>query len=134
MTPPMREKFASKLIWLDNKQKHPGTRDGRKHTRLIPATAHSTLTFGDGSTRGCFVIDMSVSGVAVSADLQPHIGMPLAVGACVGRVVRLLPQGFAVKFIEQQSRNDLERLVMRRRHSRSNRAAGLKTRRVVLTN
>jgi hypothetical protein len=67
---------------------------------------------------------MSVAGVAVSADLQPHIGMPLAVGACVGRVVRLLPQGFAVKFVEQQSRNHLERLVMRRRHSRSNRIAG----------
>jgi hypothetical protein len=121
MTDSMREKFASKLVWLDNKQKH-GMRDGRQHTRLIPTTAHSTLTFGDGSTRGCFVIDMSVSGVAVSADLQPHIGMPLAVGACVGRVVRLLPQGFAVKFVEQQNRNNLERLVMRRRHSRSGRA------------
>ena len=49
----------------------------------------------------------------MSADIQPKIGMPLAVGACVGRVVRLLPQGFAVKFVEQQNRNELERLVMR---------------------
>jgi hypothetical protein len=39
--------------------------------------------------------------------------MPLAVGACVGRVVRLLPHGFAVKFVEQQSRGELERLVLR---------------------
>jgi hypothetical protein len=122
MTDSMREKFASKLVWLDNKRKNPGMRDGRKHSRLIPTTAHSTLTFGDGTTRGCFVIDMSITGVAVSADLQPHIGMPLAVGACVGRVVRLLPQGFAVKFVEPQNRNNLERLVMRRRHSRSGRA------------
>jgi len=108
-----REKFASKLIWLENRRKNPGIRDGRYHARIIPATPHSTLTFGDGSTRGCFFIDMSVSGVAVSADIQPKIGMPLAVGACVGRVVRLLPQGFAVKFVEQQNRNELERLVMR---------------------
>ena len=108
-----REKFASKLIWLENRRKNPGIRDGRYHARIIPATPHSTLTFGDGSTRGCFVIDMSVSGVAVSADIQPKIGMPLAVGACVGRVVRLLPQGFAVKFVEQQNRKELERLVMR---------------------
>ena len=108
-----REKFASKLIWLENRRKNPGIRDGRYHARIIPATPHSTLTFGDGSTRGCFVIDMSVSGVAVSADIQPKIGMPLAVGACVGRVVRLLPQGFAVKFVEQQNRNDLERLVIK---------------------
>jgi hypothetical protein len=39
--------------------------------------------------------------------------MPLAIEACVGRVVRLLPDGFAVKFVEEQKRNDLERLVMR---------------------
>jgi hypothetical protein len=113
MSASMRGKFASKLTWLENKRKNPGIRDGRYHARIIPATPHSTLTFGDGSTHGCFVIDMSVSGVAVSADIQPKIGMPLAVGACVGRVVRLLPQGFAVKFVEQQNRNELERLVMR---------------------
>jgi hypothetical protein len=63
--------------------------------------------------RGCFVIDMSVSGAAVSADVQPEIGTPLAVGACIGRVVRLLPDGFAVKFVEQQSRNDFERRIAR---------------------
>jgi PilZ domain-containing protein len=123
MSASMREKFASKLTWLDNRQNNPLMREGRKHARIIPAKAHSTLTFGDGSTRGCFVIDMSVSGVAVSADLQPHVGMPLAVGACVGRVVRLLPDGFAVKFIEQQNRLHLERLVMRRTNSRSSHAA-----------
>lgn len=113
MTPSMREKFASKLTWMDKKQKNPGLRDGRLHARITPATPHSTLTFGDGSTQSCFVIDMSVSGVAVSADVQPQLGMPLAVGVCVGRVVRLLPQGFAVKFVEQQNRNDLERLVIK---------------------
>src|SRR5436305_3484642 len=113
MSASMRGKFASKLTWLENKRKNPGIRDGRYHARIIPGTPHSTLTFGDGSTRGCFVIDMSVSGVAVSADIQPKIGMPLAVGACVGRVVRLLRQGFAVKFVEQQNCKDLDRLAMR---------------------
>jgi PilZ domain len=113
MTATMREKFASKLTWLDKKQKNPGIRDGRKQARIIPAIPHSTLTFADGGIRSCFIIDMSSSGVAVSSDVQPPIGMPLAVGACVGRVVRLLPEGFAVKFVEEQKRNDLERLVMR---------------------
>jgi hypothetical protein len=37
--------------------------------------------------------------------------MPLAVGACVGRVVRLLPNGFAVKFVDVQNRLDLNRLI-----------------------
>jgi hypothetical protein len=113
MTTSMREKFASKLTWLEKKQKNPGIRDGRKQARIIPASPHSTLTFADGTIRSCFVIDMSVSGVAVSADVQPQIGMPLAVGACIGRVVRHLPDGFAVNFLEQQRRENLERRVVR---------------------
>jgi hypothetical protein len=67
----------------------------------------------DGSVHSCFIIDMSVSGVAVSAQPQPPIGMPLAIGACIGRVVRLLPDGFAVKFVETQNRQDLNRLLVR---------------------
>ena len=113
MTASMREKFASKLTWLEKKQKNPGIQDGRRQARIIPASPHSSLTFADGSTSSCFVIDMSVSGAAVSADVQPPIGMPLAVGACIGRVVRLLPDGFAVKFVEPQQRDSLERRVVR---------------------
>lgn len=119
MTTSMREKLANKLNWLEKKQKEPAVRDARKHARIIPTSSHSTLTFADGSVRTCFIIDMSASGVAVSADVQPEIGMPLAVGACIGRVVRLLPHGFAVKFVEQQNRNDLERLIVRPPHPRS---------------
>ena len=113
MTRSMREKLADKLTWLEKKLKNPGIPDVRKDARIIPASPHSTLILGDGTTHGCFVIDMSVSGVAVSAQVQPPIGMPLAVGACIGRVVRLLPDGFAVKFVEQQKRHDLNRLVVR---------------------
>jgi hypothetical protein len=119
MTKTMREKFATKLTWLDKRQKNPNIRDGRKQPRIIPATPHSTLTLADGTIRGCFVVDMSTSGAAISAEVQPPIGMPLAVGACVGRVIRHLPDGFAVKFVEEQKRNDLERLVMRPAQPRS---------------
>ena len=113
MTAPVREKFASKLTWLDKKQKNPAIRDGRRDARIIPASPHSTLTLADGAVHSCFVIDMSVSGVAVSAQLQPPVGTPLAVGACIGRVVRLLPDGFAVKFVQTQNRQDLNRLIIR---------------------
>jgi PilZ domain len=113
MTRPMREKMSSKLTWLEMRQKDSTIRDVRKNARIIPADSHSTLTFADGSSRGCFVIDMSVSGAAVSADFQPEIGMPLAVGACVGRVVRIFPEGFAVQFVEAQNRDDLERRIAR---------------------
>ena len=40
-------------------------------------------------------------------------GMPLAVGACVGRVGRLLSNGIAVKSVEKQTIRDLDRLVAR---------------------
>jgi len=114
MTRPMREKFASKLTWLEKKQKEPGIPDLRKDARIIPASPHSTLTLADGTTQACFVIDMSSSGVAVSAQLQPQIGTPLAVGACIGRVIRLLPDGFAIKFVEPLNRNELERRLVTR--------------------
>jgi PilZ domain len=113
MTRPERLKLANKLTWLEKKQKDPTICDIRTDARVIPSNSNSTLTLADGTVCGCFVIDMSVSGVAVSADIQPEIGMPLAVGACVGRVVRIFPEGFAVKFVEPQSRDDLERRVAR---------------------
>lgn len=108
-----RERIAGKLVWLEKRQRDPAVRDARRHERFIPATPHSTLTLADGSTRSCFVIDMSVTGVAVSAAVQPPIGAALAVGACVGRVVRLLPEGFAIQFAETQRRPDLNRLLLR---------------------
>jgi hypothetical protein len=113
MTHRMRRKLADQLAWLENKKKDPNVRDVRAQARIIPATPHSMLSFADGSTKSCFVIDMSVSGVAVSADVQPDIGTPLAVGACVGRVVRHLHDGFAVKFVELQNREYLERSISR---------------------
>jgi hypothetical protein len=109
----MRENLANKLTWLEKKQKEPSIPDLRDDARIIPASPHSILTLADGSIQPCFVIDMSVSGAAVSSQMQPEIGTPLAVGACIGRVVRLLPDGFAVKFIERQNRNDLAQLITR---------------------
>jgi hypothetical protein len=113
MSKPKREKLASQLTWLEKKHKDPTVRDARKQARIIPASPHSSLTFADGSIHNCFVIDMSVSGVAVSAGVQPDIGTPLAVGACVGRVVRHLHDGFAVHFAERLNRTELERRIAR---------------------
>jgi hypothetical protein len=109
----MRAKLANKLIWLEKKEKDVTLVDERKNPRIVPAGMNSILTFADGATQECIVIDMSASGVAVLADLQPPIGFPLAVGACVGRVIRLFPGGFAVRFVEPQRRSQLDRLIGR---------------------
>jgi hypothetical protein len=111
MSNEMRAKLSTKLTWLESKLRDRTIRDARKDARIVPASPHSTLTLADGSVHGCFVIDMSISGVAVSAQLEPQVGTPLAVGACIGRVVRLLPHGFAVKFVQTQNRHHLDRLI-----------------------
>lgn len=104
----MRERLSNQLSWLEKKMLDPAIKDAREQARVVPVCPHSSLTLADGSSHTCFVIDMSISGVAVSADVQPEIGTPLAVGSCVGRVVRHRPDGFAVKFTELQNRSELE--------------------------
>jgi hypothetical protein len=114
MTRSMRVRLADKLVWLEKKLKDASVRDVRKDARFIPNAAHTTLTLADGTTMSCFIIDVSLSGVAVSCELQPSIGTPLAVGAYVGRVVRVFLEGFAVKFVEPAANlQELERRVVR---------------------
>jgi len=108
-----REKLARKLSWLEKKQNDASVVETRRHGRIIPKNPHSTVIFADGAHRDCFIIDMSASGAAVSSEIQPDIGMPLAIGSCVGRVVRHFREGFAVKFVELQDEAHIEKLVAR---------------------
>ena len=102
-----RARLASKIDWLD-RHKNYRLPDDRKHRRIIPKRPHSTVMLADGTVMGCFVIDMSVSGVAVSADITVQLGDVLAVGKVIGRVVRIFPEGFALRFIELQHPDQLE--------------------------
>ncbi len=107
-----RQQMAGKLSWLEKQQKD-AVHDARAQERIVPESPHSTMIFADGSTLSCFVIDMSVTGAAVSADVQPEIGSPLAIGRSVGRVIRHFREGFAVKFMLPVERELLERLIIR---------------------
>jgi hypothetical protein len=49
----------------------------------------------------------------VSSEQQPPVGTPLAIGGCVGRVVRTFQDGFAVEFVEIHGMADLIRLISR---------------------
>jgi hypothetical protein len=113
MTRAERARLADKLVWLEKKYKDPSIRDARKDARYVPNSPHSALTLADGSIVPCFVINASMSGAAVSAEIEPLIGTPLAVGSCVGRVIRRFSEGFAVEFAEAMpSLGDLERRVI----------------------
>jgi hypothetical protein len=103
--------LAAKLLWY-KQFLEAGIPDKRDADRFIPKHPLSTIMFGDGSRLTCFVIDISVTGVAVSADVVPPVGTPLAVGKVVGRVIRHFAEGFAVAFIEPQHPVYVERRVM----------------------
>ena len=73
ITKDKREQLASKLTWLEKQRKDPTIRDGRTQSRIIPANPHSSLVLADGTTLGCFVVDYSASGVAVSRGNRPQL-------------------------------------------------------------
>jgi len=112
MTPEHRARLAEKLAWLEKKFRDEGVQDVREAARIIPPASHSVLTLADGSVHRCLITDVSSSGAGISAEMQLPVGTPLAVGACVGRVVRAFDTGFAVKFVERQNIDDLTRLII----------------------
>jgi hypothetical protein len=107
-----RAKLKVKIEWLE-KIRAKKLVNRRQHDRFTPANPHSTLIFADGSKLRCFVVDMSASGAAVSARTIPAAGMPLAVGKVVGRVVRHLPNGFAIRFVSTVDIKVLESLLIK---------------------
>jgi hypothetical protein len=108
-----RSKLLRKLIWLEQ-NKSFDVPDMRTAKRVIPEDPISTLIFPNGNVLGCFVIDMSISGAAVSADITPEIGTVIAIGKVTGKVVRHFDEGFAVRFRQPQNPNGLEQLVIHR--------------------
>jgi hypothetical protein len=107
-----RTKLAAKINWLEKNQNHD-LPEGRKYRRIAPRNPLSRLVLGDGSRMTCLVIDMSAGGAAVSADVVPELGAPLAVGKAVGCVVRHFTEGFAVRFIDVVDPNRLDQIVIK---------------------
>jgi hypothetical protein len=83
-SPEERERLAAKIRWLENNKNHD-VQDRRGDKRLVPANPNSKLILPDGRVENCLVLDVSVSGVAISADTLPEVGTILAVGSVVGR-------------------------------------------------
>ncbi len=106
-----RRVFACRAVNLSGRLqnfKEHEVSDQRAERRFIPVKPYSQMMLADGRTETCLVIDVSISGAAISAETVPEIGTVLAVGTIVGRVVRHFEGGFAVQFVERQSRDELE--------------------------
>jgi hypothetical protein len=102
--------LASRIAWL-KRHRLRQVDERRQHKRVLPRQPRARLTLGNGQQVECMIIDMSASGVAISADVAPPLGMPVIIGEVPGRVVRHLPHGFAVQFGQAQPLQTLEPLV-----------------------
>ena len=107
-----RARLKVKIDWFEKIRARKAV-NKRLHDRFTPTNPHSTLIFGDGSTLRCFVVDMSASGAAVSANVRLEAGTPLALGKVIGRVVRHLPNGFAIRFVSAVNVGVLEDLLIK---------------------
>ncbi|SFK69901.1 PilZ domain-containing protein [Methylorubrum salsuginis] len=97
-TPRKRDKIASQLMWLANRE-NLGLPEGRTHERLVPTNPGVQLRFDGGRTIPARVIDISMSGVALATTSSPPIGTVVMVGSTPGRVVRYFEGGIGAQFM-----------------------------------
>lgn len=98
------EALALRINGFDKIKNHDAP-ERRRARRVIPRNRHSLLTWPDGKIEACLILDISVSGAAVSAQTLPEIGAALALGRLAGRVVRLFKGGFGIQFTEEVRRD-----------------------------
>ena len=102
-----RTTLDARILWLKRRSLRV-VEDQREHRRVLPREASAMLVLGQGRKVDCLIIDMSCSGVAVSADVLLKPGSLVAVGSVPGRVIRQFETGFALQFAELQDLQTLE--------------------------
>lgn len=96
-TPRKRDKIATQLTWLANRQSL-GLPEDRRHERITPRNPRTTLRLSDGREVPARLIDVSLSGAALSTEARPPLETPVFVGKTKARVVRHFADGVAVEF------------------------------------
>lgn len=96
-----REKLAGQLTWLANKHELSLPED-RRHERVAPEQQKTVLVLSDGREYECGMIDLSLSGAAISIDVRPALGTSVTLGAMRGTVVRHFQEGIAIEFSKVQ--------------------------------
>ncbi len=94
-----RDKIANQLTWLINRDAL-GMPEDRRHERIVPHLRHAILTIEGDREHVVKLIDVSMSGAAVSTPAKPAVGTRVMLGKTSGHVVRIFEGGFAVSFDE----------------------------------
>ena len=92
-----RDRLAETLTWLANRHAL-GMKEDRRHERISPAHRRSTLKLADGREYHITLIDVSISGCAITCDAVLDLGTPVTIGQTTGQVVRIFPNGIAIEF------------------------------------
>ena len=93
-----REKLADQLTWHANRSTL-GVPEARLHHRIVPRKQGSTLTVGDGRSHPVVVLDISMSGAAVSGVKDLNVGMLATLGRRPCRVARVIERGVGLEFL-----------------------------------
>ncbi len=103
-----REKLASRITWLINREEIEGL-EARAHDRAAPGNSQSALRLADGVVVKCSLIDVSLSGASVATEVRPSIGSEVMVGKLRARVMRHHNRGIGVRFLDIQEPEALRR-------------------------
>jgi len=106
-----REKLAAQLTWLANRQSL-GLPEDRRHERIVPRhSAVAVMIPRKGEVAGR-LIDVSLTGAALSLVERPALGTVVTLGKTPGRVVRPFEGGIAVEFLLPLSPDDFDEGVL----------------------
>lgn len=97
MPPAKREKLVNQITWLINR-KTLGLPEDRRHERIVPKEVKTAIRFADGVYAPAKIIDISISGAAITCGRQAPLGSLIHVGRRRARVVRVSDHGMALEF------------------------------------
>lgn len=100
----------ARIDWLKRKSRGQAE-EHRIGKRVLPRTPDVLVVMGAEKFVEARIKDMSETGVALYAAVQPALGHLLAVGSVAGHVARHFSGGFAVHFLERQNLAEVERLM-----------------------
>lgn len=107
-----RAHLAGKITWYRKRVLHSAS-DRREYKRRPPGDPNSILLLADATQIPCRILNVSRSGAAVAAPVQPEIGSQLALGQVVARVVNHIDDtGFAIQFVIVQDEDKLDEMVL----------------------
>jgi hypothetical protein len=105
-----RDKLADTLTWLANRHVLNLAED-RRHLRRMPKRSDANVVFADGTSQSCRVIDMSLSGAALSTNARPPLGSTVRLGRLGARVVRHFEDGIGIEFMRIMSDAAIEQTI-----------------------